>query len=208
MCGRKLRCGNHRCPAPCHTGPCRPCPLTLQVACACGAAAMQIPCGAESRALPPRCERPCPVARLCRHAGGWHSSLTAAPHDAPCVCQNAMHTWSDHQLACSDMRTAFLPQTSTGRTAATSASARPAGTPAPRRCLAATPAACPPATTPWRRPYPPTSHRRRPRAVRRGLRRSARRLPAALLLLRLPPSRLCCTPLRLWRALPVRSQCR
>ncbi|KAL6748565.1 hypothetical protein V8C86DRAFT_3020593 [Haematococcus lacustris] len=75
-CGRKLRCGHHKCPAPCHSGPCRPCPLTLSFACACGRMASTLPCGAEARALPPRCYGTCPVPRLCRHGAGG----AAAPH--------------------------------------------------------------------------------------------------------------------------------
>lgn len=47
---------------------CRPCPLTLSVACACGAATRSLPCGAEGRAVPPPCVVPCPVSALCRHA--------------------------------------------------------------------------------------------------------------------------------------------
>lgn len=46
-CGRRLRCDNHVCPAPCHAGPCQPCPLTATVACACGGTSYAVPCGSE-----------------------------------------------------------------------------------------------------------------------------------------------------------------
>eukprot|EP00884_Botryococcus_braunii_P007472 jgi/Botrbrau1/16726/Bobra.0276s0006.1 len=68
VCGRKLPCGNHLCPAPCHPGRCLPCPLTAECSCACGATRYALPCGSESRALPPRCRHTCPVPRTCRHA--------------------------------------------------------------------------------------------------------------------------------------------
>ena len=54
-CGRKLRCGNHLCPSPCHAGPCQPCPLSASIACACGRTSYSTPCGTESSAKPPNC---------------------------------------------------------------------------------------------------------------------------------------------------------
>ena len=54
-CGRKLRCGNHLCPSPCHAGPCQPCPLSATIACACGRTTYSMPCGTESSAKPPKC---------------------------------------------------------------------------------------------------------------------------------------------------------
>ena len=54
-CGRKLRCGNHLCPSPCHSGPCQPCPLSAPIACACGQTSYNTPCGTESAAKPPKC---------------------------------------------------------------------------------------------------------------------------------------------------------
>lgn len=69
VCGRRLRCGHHKCPAPCHSGPCRPCPLTFTITCACAATRQTLPCGAESRAVPPRCKHPCQVPGVCRHRG-------------------------------------------------------------------------------------------------------------------------------------------
>lgn len=67
-CKRLLRCRNHRCRAACHQGACLPCPLQLRVTCACGAASCRLPCGWEARAVPPSCDRACPVRRACRHA--------------------------------------------------------------------------------------------------------------------------------------------
>ena len=55
LCGRKLRCGNHLCPSPCHAGPCQPCPLSATIACACGRTTFSTPCGTESSAKPPKC---------------------------------------------------------------------------------------------------------------------------------------------------------
>lgn len=69
VCNRRLKCGNHRCPAPCHQGPCAPCPLTAKIQCACGKTAYHVPCGREGTAPPPRCQHPCMVPSVCRHAG-------------------------------------------------------------------------------------------------------------------------------------------
>ncbi|GLI68797.1 hypothetical protein VaNZ11_013294, partial [Volvox africanus] len=81
VCGRRLKCGNHKCPAPCHSGPCRPCPLTVVVSCACGFTTCTLPCGAESKAEPPHCSRPCSVPRICRHG----TQLPLHPcHYGPC----------------------------------------------------------------------------------------------------------------------------
>ena len=44
-CNRLLKCGNHRCQAPCHTGACLPCTREVRVACACGATSYRLPCG-------------------------------------------------------------------------------------------------------------------------------------------------------------------
>ena len=54
-CARRLRCGNHVCPAPCHAGPCQPCPLTATVACACCRTSYAVPCGSEVQL----CTAPC-----------------------------------------------------------------------------------------------------------------------------------------------------
>ena len=46
-CGRLLKCGNHRCKAPCHSGKCLPCTRELHVACACGTTSYRLPCGCD-----------------------------------------------------------------------------------------------------------------------------------------------------------------
>eukprot|EP00967_Tisochrysis_lutea_P073141 scaffold97825_cov21-Tisochrysis_lutea.AAC.1 len=46
----------------------RPCPLTVSFQCACGQGQYSVPCGAESKVIAPRCNNPCPVPGLCRHA--------------------------------------------------------------------------------------------------------------------------------------------
>ncbi|WOK93733.1 hypothetical protein Cni_G02433 [Canna indica] len=67
ICGRKLRCNNHKCPSPCHRGACAPCPLMVSISCACGETQFEVPCGTEKSQKPPKCSRPCPISRLCRH---------------------------------------------------------------------------------------------------------------------------------------------
>ncbi|KAI3428787.1 hypothetical protein D9Q98_007606 [Chlorella vulgaris] len=74
VCGRWLKCRNHRCPAPCHPGECGPCPLSARISCACGRTHYSVPCGRESTAKPPPCRQMCPVPPLCRHAA------TQPPH--------------------------------------------------------------------------------------------------------------------------------
>ena len=66
-CNKWLRCGNHRCTGTCHRGQCSPCPLTVKIACACGATAYHVPCGRESTAVPPPCQQQCLVPAVCRH---------------------------------------------------------------------------------------------------------------------------------------------
>ncbi|KAH7677878.1 NF-X1-type zinc finger protein NFXL1 protein [Dioscorea alata] len=67
ICGRKLRCNNHKCHSPCHRGTCAPCPLMVTIPCACGETSFEVPCGLEMNQKPPRCPKPCPIPRLCRH---------------------------------------------------------------------------------------------------------------------------------------------
>ena len=40
-------------------GPCYPCPLVVDVSCACGKTKVTVPCGAEKSTHPPRCRQPC-----------------------------------------------------------------------------------------------------------------------------------------------------
>ena len=104
VCGRKLRCGNHKCPAPCHSGPCQPCPLTAQVCCACGGQSYRLPCGAEGRAQPPSCPQPCPVPALCRHASTSSSHVYAflpSRKDSVCAVHSCSQTTSFCSVRCS-----------------------------------------------------------------------------------------------------------
>ncbi|GAQ89009.1 hypothetical protein KFL_004790030 [Klebsormidium nitens] len=88
-CGRRLRCGNHKCPAPCHEGPCAPCPVTVPIACACGGTTITVPCGTESQVKPPRCSKPCPIPRRCRHSAEVPLHRCHYGNCPPCnmVCQ-------------------------------------------------------------------------------------------------------------------------
>ena len=83
VCNRWLRCKNHRCAAPCHSGTCPPCPLTAVIACACGSARYRVPCGRERTALPPRCDKLCSMPALCRHAQQLHDQPHTC-HYGPC----------------------------------------------------------------------------------------------------------------------------
>jgi NF-X1-type zinc finger protein NFXL1 len=116
-CGKWLKCGNHKCPSACHAGPCRPCPLTLEVSCACGSASVRLPCGSEKRmreGCPPplRCLKPCPVPSICRHVA------TLPPHHChygPCPpCQSkcgSIQSKCGHKcsLSCHDPRQPDVP---------------------------------------------------------------------------------------------------
>eukprot|EP00048_Salpingoeca_helianthica_P008215 m.120068 g.120068 ORF g.120068 m.120068 type:complete len:802 (-) comp14545_c0_seq3:58-2463(-) len=80
VCGRKLQCQNHKCQSPCHSGPCYPCPLTVTLTCACGAASVTLPCGRERRARPPQCTRPCTRPSACHHP----TRMPHTCHSGPC----------------------------------------------------------------------------------------------------------------------------
>eukprot|EP01137_Pigoraptor_chileana_P034715 Opistho-2@27672 len=66
-CGRRLACGNHKCAAPCHSGPCYPCQLTIPVTCRCERSVIEVPCGGEAAAKPPKCRHACSVPTECDH---------------------------------------------------------------------------------------------------------------------------------------------
>jgi hypothetical protein len=82
VCGKPLGCGRHTCSEFCHTGPCRPCAVTLWdgVACACGGTRVPGPvrCGTTA----PTCTRPCNVPRACGHKCAYTCHENACP---PCV---------------------------------------------------------------------------------------------------------------------------
>ena len=67
VCNYRLKCGNHKCQATCHSGPCYPCPLTKTVACACGQTTKTVPCGREKTARPPKCSLDCKLKSKCSH---------------------------------------------------------------------------------------------------------------------------------------------
>ena len=118
LCGRKLRCGNHLCPSPCHAGPCQPCPLTVPIACACGQTSYNTPCGTESAAKPPKCpEVPPPnaahaepqamVTMFC--AGGDQGTYGHAPIRILTRHQSAGLPGASHLRACSTAACPPLP---------------------------------------------------------------------------------------------------
>lgn len=76
VCGRRLQCGNHTDPSPCHAGPCLPCPLTATVSCACGRTAYSLPCGSEASAKEPSCDQ---VSSTCRHMAAHGRSMPVRP---------------------------------------------------------------------------------------------------------------------------------
>lgn len=44
VCGKYLLCGLHRCPAPCHEGPCAPCSIRIEASCRCRKVRRRLPC--------------------------------------------------------------------------------------------------------------------------------------------------------------------
>ena len=64
QCNKTLGCRNHKCASPCHTGPCYPCPLTVEIKCTCGATSITVPCGREKTTNPPKCRKPCRYGNL------------------------------------------------------------------------------------------------------------------------------------------------
>ncbi|KAH8703300.1 hypothetical protein BGW36DRAFT_369115 [Talaromyces proteolyticus] len=65
-CGKSLSCG-HSCPMICHTGPCRPCLLTVSINCRCGRNSFKTVCH-QGTQEPPQCFRICKASMNCgRH---------------------------------------------------------------------------------------------------------------------------------------------
>ena len=81
VCGRSLKCGNHHCEFPCHTGPCPSCMEAVweDVTCACGLTVLEPPqpCGTKS----PDCRYPCVKQPTCGHPPIEH---TCHPEETPC----------------------------------------------------------------------------------------------------------------------------
>ncbi|KAJ8683718.1 hypothetical protein QAD02_019510 [Eretmocerus hayati] len=67
ICDNMLKCGKHKCLAPCHSGPCYPCPRTISIRCRCGHSRAIIPCGFTRKIKPPHCNRQCEIQSLCHH---------------------------------------------------------------------------------------------------------------------------------------------
>jgi NF-X1-type zinc finger protein NFXL1 len=76
-----LNCGNHKCHTTCHAGQCYPCPLTVDVTCACGATKLTVPCGMEKFTKPPRCKKLCAIPPTCHHP----KRKTHRCHFGPCL---------------------------------------------------------------------------------------------------------------------------
>lgn len=81
VCGRALKCGNHFCAFPCHTGPCPSCMEAIweDVTCACGLTVLEPPqpCGTK----PPDCRYSCVKQPTCGHPPVEHA---CHPEDTPC----------------------------------------------------------------------------------------------------------------------------
>lgn len=66
ICDTTLNCRKHKCPAPCHSGPCYPCPRTIIIQCRCGNSKITVPCGTK-RIKPPHCKKLCKIPPVCHH---------------------------------------------------------------------------------------------------------------------------------------------
>jgi NF-X1-type zinc finger protein NFXL1 len=67
VCDNTLNCRKHKCSAPCHRGPCYPCPRTIDIQCRCGNNKITIPCGTIKKIKPPNCNKKCKIAPICHH---------------------------------------------------------------------------------------------------------------------------------------------
>ena len=100
ICGKLLPCDGerrtgHRCPKPCHTGPCAPCTERVQVPCRCGSSATKIAClelGEGGSAVQPVCDRVCETKKACgKHRCSQvccpeRGIVSAASHVCTLVC--------------------------------------------------------------------------------------------------------------------------
>ncbi|XP_047100902.1 protein shuttle craft [Schistocerca piceifrons] len=95
VCGKLLPCGQpsqpHECAAPCHTGPCPPCPLVTSVKCRCGSLDKELPCcELTTRADDARCSRRCTKKRACgKHKCGQECCIEQ-DHTCPLVCNHVL----------------------------------------------------------------------------------------------------------------------
>ncbi|XP_024944259.1 NF-X1-type zinc finger protein NFXL1 isoform X2 [Cephus cinctus] len=67
ICDRTLNCRKHKCAAPCHSGPCYPCPRTDVIQCRCGKSKITVPCGTAKKIKPPNCNKLCKIPPICHH---------------------------------------------------------------------------------------------------------------------------------------------
>ncbi|XP_015070225.1 NF-X1-type zinc finger protein NFXL1 [Solanum pennellii] len=102
VCGKRLRCGVHRCEAVCHSGDCAPCLVPVTQRCRCGSTSRTVECyrtQAEDEQF--TCDRPCGQKKNCgRHrcserccplsnpknsiTGGWN------PHFCSMACEKKL----------------------------------------------------------------------------------------------------------------------
>ncbi|RKO99093.1 hypothetical protein CXG81DRAFT_15022, partial [Caulochytrium protostelioides] len=89
ICGKTLGCGAHPCDAPCHLGPCLPCPITYTEVCRCGRASRSVACGEQRDAADPWvCATVCAFPFRCGH------------HTCPEVCHAVLATDTPHDDRC------------------------------------------------------------------------------------------------------------
>ena len=85
VCGRSLKCGNHFCEFPCHSGTCPSCMEAIweDVTCACGLTVLEPPqpCGTK----PPDCRYPCSQRPSCGHPPIEHTCHPAGIPCPPCT---------------------------------------------------------------------------------------------------------------------------
>lgn len=67
VCDNTLNCRKHKCSAPCHSGPCYPCPRTVIIQCRCGNSKITVPCGTVKKIKPPNCNKKCKIPTICHH---------------------------------------------------------------------------------------------------------------------------------------------
>ncbi|KAJ8683711.1 hypothetical protein QAD02_019503 [Eretmocerus hayati] len=80
VCDNMLNCRKHKCSAPCHSGPCYPCPRTIVVQCRCGNSKITLPCGVTKKIKPPHCNKKCKIPPICHHP----KQDTHKCHQGPC----------------------------------------------------------------------------------------------------------------------------
>ena len=121
ICNKKLKCGVHNCPYPCHSGPCSSCLQMLEIndayilSCHCGETTIELPvyCGTE---LPPKCDYDCSRAQKCDHPKIPHKchtdEVSCKPctwlESTPCICKKA----TIHNIPCHQIQANNLPSCS------------------------------------------------------------------------------------------------